>query len=178
MSIHRLFLVGWLAWMLTATAWAQQPANIAVVNVGLLLEQAPQAQAAGANLEKEFEPQQAELENMAQQLEKKQQAFQKNQAVMTDAQKAASEREMTMLSRDIQRKRNDIQELVNIRRNEELSKIQETVNDAIKSIGKESSYDLILYEGIAYTSDRLDITQKVLEFLKESHQAKRSSFNQ
>ncbi|KUJ72098.1 OmpH family outer membrane protein [Thiomicrospira sp. WB1] len=176
--MHRLFMAGWLLWMLTATAWAQQPANIAVVNVGLLLEQAPQAQAAGQNLEKEFAPQQAELEKMAQQLEKKKQAFDKNQAVMSDAQKAASEREMTMLSRDIQRKRSDIQELVNIRRNEELSKIQETVNDAIKRIGKESAYDLILYEGIAYTSERLDITQDVLNYLKKAHESKRSSFNQ
>jgi len=83
-----------------------------------------------------------------------------------------------MLSRDIQSKRNDIQELVTIRRNEELAQIQETVNQAIKTIGKQSAYDLILYEGIAYTNNRLDITEEVLEHLKTLHQKKRANFNQ
>lgn len=154
-----------------------QPAKLGVVNVAQLLEKAPQAQAAGQNLEKEFGPQQAELKKLAKKLEKKQQDYQKNQLVMSDSQKVTIEREISMMSRDIQRKRNDIQELVNIRRNEELAALQSLVNQAIKEIGKQQKFDLILYEGIAYTNNRLDITQSVLEYLEKEYKKKRSNFN-
>lgn len=154
------------------------PTKLGVVNVGLLLEQAPQAKQASANLEKEFGPQQTELKAAAKDLEQKQQEYQKNKMLLTDAQKATKEREITMLTREVQRKQNDIQELVNIRRNEELAKLQSLVNQAIKEIGKQQSFDLILYEGIAYTNNRLDVTQAVLDYLKKLNNEKRSGFNQ
>jgi len=83
-----------------------------------------------------------------------------------------------MMTRDIQRKRNDIQELVNIRRNEELASLQNEVNKAIRIIGEQQAYDLILYEGIAYTNNRLDITEAVLKYLEKEYRSKRDNFNQ
>lgn len=163
--------------VLSASVQAQA-VKLGVVNVGLLLEKAPQAQAAGKSLEKEFGPQQAELKNMAAKLEQMQKAYQKNQLILSESQKAASEREITMMTRDIQRKRNDIQELVNIRRNEELASLQNEVNKAIREIGKQNAYDLILYEGIAYTNNGLDITEEVLKYLEKEYRSKRANFNQ
>lgn len=154
------------------------PAKLGVVNVGLLLEQAPQAKQASANLEKEFGPQQNDLKAFAKQLEQKQQDYQKNKMLLTEAQQATKEREITMMTREVQRKQNDIQELVNIRRNEELAKLQSLVNQAIKEIGQQQAFDLILYEGIAYTNNRLDVTQAVLDYLKKLSNEKRAGFNQ
>ena len=151
--------------------------KLGVVNVALLLEQAPQAKLATASLEKEFSPQQAELKSLAGKLEKQQADYQKNKAVMSDAQKISKEREVSMLTREIQRRRNDVQELLNLRRNEELAKLQNVVNDSIKEIGKKQGFDLILYEGIAYTNERIDITKDVLNHLKTVSKKQRSEFN-
>jgi len=151
--------------------------KLGVVNVALLLEQAPQAQSATSSLEKEFSPQQTELKNLAAKLEKQQSEYQKNRAIMSDTKKVAKEREITMLTREIQRRRNDVQELLNLRRNEELAKLQNVVNDAIKAIGKKKSFDLILYEGIAYTNEKVDITKDVLDHLKTINTKQRSEFN-
>lgn len=170
-------LIGVLFWVFANQVQAQ-PVKLGVVNVGMLLEKAPQAQAAGKSLEKEFGPQQAELKRMAANLEQMQKDYQKNQLILSETQKASSEREITMMTRDIQRKRNDIQELVNIRRNEELASIQNEVNKAIREIGKQQAYDLILYEGIAYTNNRLDITDAVLKYLEKEYRSKRDNFNQ
>ena len=161
----------------TMHASADTPVKLGVVNVALLLEQAPQAKNASSNLEKEFSPQQAELKALASNLEKKQSDYQKNKAVMSDSQKMTKEREVTMMTREIQRRRNDIQELLNLRRNEELAKLQTIVNDAIKAIGKSQGFDLILYEGIAYTNNRVDVTQDVLKHLQTMTQKQRSDFN-
>ncbi|QCU90188.1 OmpH family outer membrane protein [Thiomicrorhabdus sediminis] len=158
-------------------ASAAQGAKLGVVNVALLLEQAPQAKSATSSLEKEFSPQQAELKSLAAKLEKQQADYQKNKTVMSDAQKITKEREISMLTREIQRRRNDVQELLNLRRNEELAKLQNIVNEAIKTIGKKQDFDLILYEGIAYTNDRIDVTKDVLDHLVKMNKQQRSEFN-
>jgi len=156
---------------------AESTLKLGVVNVGLLLEKAPQARQASSNLEREFAPQQTELKNSAKRLEKKRADYQKNKMLLTNAQRTTEEREISMLTREIQRRQNDIQELVNIRRNEELAKLQSIVNQAIKAIGRQNDFDLILYEGIAFTNNSLDVTQDVLGYLKENHAKNRSGFN-
>jgi outer membrane protein len=166
-----------LALGFSTTIWAESSVKLGVVNVALLLEQAPQAKSASARLEKEFAPQQAELKSLAGKLEKKQSTYQKNKSVMSDSQKVTKEREIAMLTREIQRRRNDIQELINLRRNEELADLQNLVNDAIKEIGQKQAYDLILYEGIAYTNNRIDVTADVLKHLKAVSKKQRSEFN-
>lgn len=165
-----------LLWMTMVSVQAEST-KIGVVNVGLLLEKSPQAIAASKNLEKEFSPQQDQLKTMALALEAKQKELQKNQLVMTEAQKQSSQREIGMLARDLQRKRDDIQEMVNIRRNEALVTLQKLVNQVIQQVGKSEGFDLILYEGIAYSSGQLDITQSVLTQLEKVHQNKLSNFN-
>jgi len=157
---------------------AEKPAKIGVVNVDLLLKQAPQAKAATKSLEKEFAPQQVALRKSAKALEKKQAKYKKNLMVLNEAQKAAAQREISMTIRELQRKQSDLQESVNIRRNAELAKLQDLVNKAIKYIGKKQGFDLILYDGIAYTNNRLDVTQAVLAYLKKTYSTKRSGFNQ
>ncbi|WEJ61568.1 OmpH family outer membrane protein [Thiomicrorhabdus lithotrophica] len=177
--MHKLFKLTFAICILafSTASFSQDGAKLGVVNVALLLEQAPQAKSATASLEKEFSPQQAELKSLAGKLEKQQSAYQKNKAAMSDAQKISKEREISMLTREIQRRRNDVQELLNLRRNEELAKLQNVVNDAIKAIGKKEGFDLILYEGIAYTNERIDITKDVLKHLKTISTKQRSEFN-
>ncbi len=63
--------------VLTMNAWADTPVKLGVVNVALLLEKAPQAKVADAQLKAEFAPQQAELKGLAGKLEKQQSTYQK-----------------------------------------------------------------------------------------------------
>lgn len=156
--------VAMLSMALTAPVMAED-IKVRVVNVAKLLDQAPQAKDASAALEREFAPQQKELNKMNDDIEKIAKEYDKNKSVMTEAQREAKERDIVMKKRDLQRRRNDIQELLNIRRNEELSKLQDLVNVAIKVVGEKEGYDLILYDGIAYTRETIDITSHVLNHL-------------
>jgi len=157
---------------------AEKPVKLGVVNVGMLLEKAPQAIAASQKLEQEFKPQQQVLQKLVAELNQKQDNYARNKLVMSEQQQQAKERELALLSREIQRKQSDIQELLNLRRNEELSQMQKLVNQAIKKIGQDENFDLILYEGIAYTNNRLDITKKVLAYLEKLNKQKKTAFNQ
>lgn len=148
-----------------ATAAVAEEVKVRVVNVAKLLDQAPQAKDASAALEREFAPQQKELSKLNDEIDKLARDYEKNKSVMSESQRDVKERDIVMKKRDLQRRRNDVQELLNIRRNEELSKLQDLVNVAIKSVGERDGYDLILYDGIAYTRDTIDITPTVLNFL-------------
>ncbi|MBF6056821.1 MULTISPECIES: OmpH family outer membrane protein [Thiomicrorhabdus] len=178
LKLRNYYLAMILALSSPVSMAAEEPVKLGVVNVALLLEQAPQAKSATAKLEKEFAPQQAELKKLGANLEKLQNDYQKNKTVMSDAQKISKEREIALLTREIQRRRNDVQELLNLRRNEELAKLQKLVNESIKKIGSQQGFDLILYEGIAYTNKRIDVTEDVLKHLSELSQKQRTEFNQ
>ncbi|MBO1926648.1 OmpH family outer membrane protein [Thiomicrorhabdus sp. 6S2-11] len=175
-----LFVIFAMAFSLITTqlqAAEDAPVKLGVVNVALLLEQAPQAGVATEKLKEEFAQEQKELKSLATKLDSEQKNYEKNKSVMSNTQRATKERELTMMTREIQRRRNDVQELINLRRNEELAKIQNLVNEAIQTIGEKEGFDLIMYEGIAYTNNRIDITKDVLEFLQSQSKKKRSDFN-
>lgn len=166
-----------ICFMIAPSAWADSPAKLGVVNVSLLIEQAPQAKAASKKLEQEFAPQQKELEKLAKKLDALQKDYAKNKLALSAAQRTAREREIALLTREIQRRRSDIQELVNLRRNEELSKLQALINQAIREIGESQKYDLILYDGIAFSSKRIDITPQVLQYLQKRYKQQKAAFN-
>lgn len=157
-------LLGVCLSVLSVSAQAEE-VKVRVVNVAKLLDQAPQAKEASAALEREFAPQQRELNKLNDEIDKLAKEYEKNKAVMSESQREARERDIVMKKRDLQRRRNDVQELLNIRRNEELSKLQDLVNMAIKAVGEREGFDLILYDGIAYTRDSIDITPIVLNYL-------------
>ncbi|TPW09091.1 MAG: outer membrane protein, partial [Halothiobacillaceae bacterium] len=55
---------------------------------------------------------------------------------------------------------------LNFRRNEEIGKLQALVKQIIEKVGKDEKYDLILFDGIAYANERIDLTDKILKRLQ------------
>jgi len=92
-------------------------------------------------------------------------------AVMSEEARSKLERELISKRRELKRGQDEFREDLNIRRNEELSKLQRYLYDAIVALAREESYDLIVSEGVVYASDRIDITDAVLERLKRDYKA-------
>ena len=55
-----------------------------------------------------------------------------------------------------------------MRRSEEFDKVQRQVFEAIIQAAKDEKFDLVLGDGVIYASDRIDITETVLERLKRA----------
>lgn len=166
-----------LLFLMTTFASAQG-VKVGVVNVKALLELAPQSQAASASLEKEFDPKQKSLIELKKGIDKKRADLEKNRLTMKETKAKLIEREIQTETRELQRKNTDLQELLDLRRNEELARIQDLINQSIRFVGKQEGYDLILYEGIAYTSEKIDLTTAVLNYLQELHEKQPAEFNQ
>ncbi|MBW2209196.1 MAG: OmpH family outer membrane protein [Deltaproteobacteria bacterium] len=54
---------------------------------------------------------------------------------------------------------------MNIRRNEILRKVNTEIGKAIEEYAKQNKYDLIMAQGVMYSSDKVDITAKILKKL-------------
>ncbi len=153
---------------LAVAAGAAQAAEYKVgfVNAQKLLENAPQAKAARDQLAKEFKTRDEKLVKMQKALQAAENKLQTNGPVMSEENRRKLERSLIDQKRELKRAQDDFRDDFNIRRNEELHKLQRTVYDAITAEAKAGSYDLIVGDGVIFASTRVDITGKVLKRLK------------
>ncbi|MDH3689669.1 MAG: OmpH family outer membrane protein [Gammaproteobacteria bacterium] len=143
-----------------------QALKVGYVDAVTILDKAPQAEEALKQLENEFGPRDQELRNMRDDIQQLEDKLKKDSLVMSDADRRDSEREVRDLKREFQRSNQEFREDYNLRRNEELAKIQRRVTEIILEIAKSENYDLILQDSV-YVSEKLDITQRVLDRLSE-----------
>jgi outer membrane protein len=142
--------------------------KIGFVNSALLLDKAPQADVARVQLEKEFSARERDLvenQKAAQAIEQK---LGKDGAAMSDAERSRQERELNRRMRELQRQQVEFRDDLNLRKNEELAKLQRTVYQVISEMAKSDEYDLILSDGVVFASPSVDITSKILDRLQSA----------
>lgn len=171
----RTFLAaGMLAAMLaTLAADAQSNLKIGVVNFGRLLEEAPQSAAVQEKLKDEFASRQRDIVAMRQKLQGQQDTFTRDAPVMGEAERVSLEREIRDGQRDLQRAENQYVEDVNLRRNEEVNRLNRELVQQVQAYASAQKYDLIVADAV-YFSNAVDITAAVLDNLKKSTPAPRA----
>lgn len=148
------------------SAWAQM--KVGFVNVNKILDDAPQAQAASKRIEREFAPRDRSIIAQQKELRQMEDKLVKNAAVMSATERQRQESEIRALRREIRRLRDEFQEDLNLRRSQELSKLQRKVVEVIRNLAQSEKYDLIVGDGVIYAGERVDITGKIIERLGKS----------
>jgi outer membrane protein len=167
MSVKKMKFV----WLLVAMGLSLSSVNaaelkIGVVNAAAVLEKSPQKAQALARLEKEFSARSKSLEQKNKDLVAKQEKFMKDRAILGETERQNKERDLVSEQRDLKRLQDEYSEDLSIRRNEELRKLEREIAQTIVDLAKKESYDLVLYQGVIFASERTDLTAKVLENLK------------
>lgn len=139
--------------------------KLGFVNVEQILKDAPQTAESGKKLEKEFSGRQKELEAMARSIKDTEAALDKDSLTMSETDRRNKERDLSNVKIEFQRKQRELREDVNLRKNEELGALQDRINKAVTAVSEAEGYDLVIYSGVAYSSKRIDITDKVLKSL-------------
>jgi outer membrane protein len=150
---------------------AHAEAKIAVVNVPRLLEEAPQAKSAMQALQDEFAPRQKEIMQQQKDLKAKEEKLNRDGAVMAENERRNAEKDLRDGQRDLARKQNEYVEDLNLRRNEEIGKLQRSLLQEVQAFARTSSYDLIVGEGVLYVNESMDITAQVLSALQARYKA-------
>ena len=125
--------------------------KIGFVNTERVFREAAPAKRAQQVLEREFSARNAELGRIEKQ----------GRDLQTELEK---ESQLADISRNFQRLQREIREDLNLRRNEELARVQERATRIINQIAEQEKFDLIIQEAV-FASSRIDITDKVIKAL-------------
>lgn len=150
-----------------AFAQVETPLKIGYINANLVIELAPQGMQAFEQLQQEFAQRQQRLEEIEDELGEVQTQLQNSAAanLSQDEMRALRNRERA-LSRDVQRSRSELNEDFNYRRNEELDRLQQFISDVIVRMAEEQNFDLIVQSPVVWASERINITDDVVEELQ------------
>jgi outer membrane protein len=150
--------------LVASPAWADL--KIGVVDYGRLVEESPQAKSALEAIRTEFTPRQRDLQNQQATLKAKEDKLQKDGATMSQDQRTNSEKDLRDSYRELQRKQGEVQEDFNARRNEEMSRLQKTLIEQVRVYAKAQNFDLVIADGVIYTTPTIDITPAILAQLQ------------
>lgn len=170
---HRPALALAGAFMLGLMLWSSAMADgvrIGYVDMKRLFDTMPQLVAARQELDQEFRPRnealladEARLERMRQDLAE--------DPLIDEQRRMEREREINNMRRSIERRREDLVEEIRFRTNSKTEALRETIDVAVQEIAREENYDLILSNPVAYASESVDITDKVLDWLEQDFRA-------
>jgi len=154
-----------LSLMLVSFGLQAADLKVGYVQVDKILQEAPQTAESGKKLEKEFGPRSQELDRLAKQIKELETVLEKEGVTIPETERRTKERDVQNIKVEFQRKQRELREDINLRKNEELGSLQDRINKAVQSVAKSENYDLVMYSGVAYAADKIDITDKVLKLL-------------
>ena len=139
--------------------------RIGVVDFRRLLDQAPQARIATEALQEEFAPLQRGIAGLQRSLQEKQETYERDGAIMGETERLNLEREIRAEQRDMTREQTEYIEDLDIRRNEELTRLQASLIQEVQIYSRAQGYDLVVADPLYYGS-AVDITDEVLSSLE------------
>jgi outer membrane protein len=148
-----------------------QDVKIGVVNVPVLMDRAPQAQAAMAALEEEFQPRQREIIAKQKEFEDLSTKVQRDIAVMGETERRTAEKDLRDLQRDVTRMQSEFRDDLNLRRNEELGKLQRILLQEVTAFAQTAGFDMVLGDGVLFASPSVNITELVLQSMQAKYEA-------
>ena len=139
--------------------------KIGFVQVDQILKNAPQTAASNKKLEKEFKKRTDALKQAIKTIQQEEKDFAKNSLTLSDTEKEKISRKLQQGKIDAKRDERELREDIDIRRREEINELQTKVNKTIEEIAKDQNFDLIMYQGVAYASPKIDITDQIIKAL-------------
>ena len=148
-----------------AGAVQAQGMKIGFVNTERVFREAAPARRAQQKLEQLFAARNAELTGLEKRGRDLQQELERDTSLNESARRD-KERLLADISQKFQRLQREIREDLNLRRNEELARVQERATRVINQIAEQEKFDLIIQEAV-FASSRIDITDKVIKALAD-----------
>lgn len=137
----------------------------AFINSSIILQKAPQAIEAVASMQKEFKEREQSLRDLAESIKTREENWQKDSAIMSADQKKKMENELIEDKRKLRFDAQSLKEDVELRRQQEMTKLRTSISKVINDYAEKNGYDLIFTEGVAYAADQVNITDEILKVL-------------
>lgn len=140
--------------------------KIGFVNTARVLKEAPQARKVEERLKAEFGPREEQLKEKRDEILALEDTL-KSDSTTSSTLRRKLEREIRLKVSQLKFLEQEFREDQNLRRNDQIRKLQKVISNVLKMQGDSGGFDLILTEGVSYVSEQIDITTQTIEMLKE-----------
>ena len=146
---------------------AAESYKIGYVDATKVFEESPQYSAARESLKTEFTRRENDVLAKQKQLKTLEDELSRDRAVMSESEVKRLERDIISRRRKVKAAQDEFREDLTLRQNEEFNKLRRQVTEVVQEVGKEEKIDLILSEGVVYHSKHIDLSDQILQRLKE-----------
>ena len=143
-----------------------QPLKIGYINIDHLVSSSPQFIQANQTVIKEFQLQERQLLALSKQVQLSADTFNKNSKTLTQSERKTEIKKIANLERQLKQQARALKKQLNLKNEQELSKIQDLINRVIKQVAEDQNFDLILYQEVAYVSKKINITPIISQKLR------------
>ena len=143
-----------------------QPLKIGYINIDHLVSSSPQFIQANQVVIKAFQPQERQLLALSKQIQSSADTFNKNSKTLTQVERKTEIKKIANLERQLKQQARALKKQLNLKNEQELSKIQDLINRVIKQVAEDQNFDLILYQEVAYVSKKINITPIISQKLR------------
>jgi outer membrane protein len=140
------------------------PSRIGYVFTERLMTESKLAKAADAKIEAEFSKRQKSIQDTLTRFKSMEAKFEADAPTLPELERTRRARELLDLEKDVQRTQREFREDLIQRKSEERAAIASKAYKLIEQIAEQEKLDIVLQES-AWTSPRIDITDKILKQL-------------
>ena len=140
--------------------------KIGFVNTSRVLKQAPQARKVEDRLKAEFGPRETQIKEQRQGILALEDQLKTDKTINSNTRRKL-EREIRLKVSQLKFLEQEFREDQNLRRNEGIRELQQVIAGVVEELGDSGKFDLILTEGVSYVSGQVDITEQIIEMLKQ-----------
>ena len=170
-----------------AAAWAQAapaggaasaaPGKVAIINLRGAIGSTAEGKQASAELQSQFAPRSAEIDNLTKQINDLQQKLQAGQGKLSQDEEARLTQQGQRLTQQLDRRRNDFQEDAGAAQQEVFERIGRKMVDVLDRFARESGYAVVLDTSgqnspILYASNQVDVTQDIIRLYDQAYPVK------
>ena len=141
--------------------------KIGYVDATKVFEESPQYSAARESLKTEFTRRENDVLAKQKQLKTLEDELSRDRAVMSESEVKRLERDIITRRRKVKAAQDEFREDLTLRQNEEFNKLRRQVTEVVQEVGKEEKIDLILSGGVVYHSKKIDLSDRILQRLKD-----------
>lgn len=145
--------------------------RIAYVNVPWILNNSPQVKAVEAELKKSFSQREEDLRQREEELDAIEDRLRDDTQHLDEDEIKRLERDLVSGKRRLKIAKQEFQEDLALRQNEEINKLRRQISEVIKAVAKDKGLDMVFETAVVYVSDRVDISSDVLKSLQAQYEA-------
>lgn len=158
-----------LVMLLPCLALAQSAPRIGYVDMKRLLDQAPQVQQAHEHLQQEFAERNATLEADQRHLQTLKDKLAEQRTTLSSAQINQRQQQIDVLAGSVRRARTNMRDALKTRSDQALQQSWQVISNAAVEYARDNGYDLLLPSPVIYASPKFDITDAILDRLRQEY---------